>query len=268
MPAIVLIRGAGDLASGVALRLLRAGVGVVMTELAAPLAVRRTVSFAEAIYEGTVRIEGIEGRGIEDAADSLKILSVLARHQIPVLVDPECAAAKSLNPLVIVDGRMTKRPPEPLRHSSTLYVGLGPGFRAPDNCQAVIETERGHMLGRVIWSGAGLEDTSSPEGDPRRVLRAPVAGILDSAAKIGEHFEAGQAIASIAGQVVVAPFGGILRGLIRPGTPAEPGMKIGDIDPRDDPRLCQLVSDKSLAVGGGVLEAILTRPEVRSKLWA
>jgi xanthine dehydrogenase accessory factor len=267
MPAIVLIRGAGDLASGVALRLFRAGMSVVMTELAAPLAVRRTVSFAEAVYEGTVSVEGTEGRRIEDAADTLKILNTLARRQIPVLVDPECSSAKSLLPLVIVDGRMTKRQPEPLRHNAALYVGLGPGFRAPDNCHAVIETERGHTLGRVIWNGTSLDDTASPEGDARRVLRSPATGPLESAAKIGEHLEAGHEIASVMGQSIVTPFAGILRGLIRPGTVVQQGMKIGDIDPRDDPALCSLVSDKSLGVGGGVLEAMLTRAEVRSKLW-
>jgi xanthine dehydrogenase accessory factor len=268
MPAIVLIRGAGDLASGVALRLLRAGACVVMTELAAPLAVRRTVAFAEAIYEGTISVEGIEGRRIEDPTDTLKILNVLARHQIPVLVDPDCTSVRSLHPLVIVDGRMRKRPPEPLRHNAVLYLGLGPGFRAPDNCHAVIETERGHTLGRVVWSGATLDDTGSPEGDPRRVLRAPATGTLGSAAKIGERFEEGQLIATVADRPITAPFAGMLRGLIRPGAPVEEGMKIGDLDPRDDPRLWQLASDKSLAVGGGVLEAMLARPEVRSKLWA
>jgi xanthine dehydrogenase accessory factor len=268
MPALILIRGGGDLASGVALRLHHAGLGVVISELAKPLAVRRTVSFAEAIYEGQVTIESVTGRAVADPSDSLKILGILAKRQIAVLVDPDCAASQHLHPLAIVDGRMLKRPPEPLRHHAALYIGLGPGFSAPADCHVVIETERGHTLGRVIWQGAALEDSARPEGDPRRVLRSPSDGILQSEARVGQHFESGQQIASVGDDFVSAPFAGILRGLLRPGTAAAKGMKIGDLDPRDDPRLCELVSDKSLAVGGGVLEALLTRPDVRARLWA
>ena len=268
MTEITLVRGAGDLASGVALRLHRAGFNVVMTELAAPLAVRRSVAYAEAIYEGSISVEGVYGRKVDDPSDSLKILSILSKGQLPIVIDPEGAAARSLHPLVIVDGRMRKLPPEPLHHDALLYIGLGPGFVAPKNCHAVIETERGHTLGRVIWQGTTLEDTAAPEGDPRRVLRAPSAGVFESAAKIGEHFDAGQTIGKVDGSPLAAPFSGVLRGLLRPGTVVESGLKVGDIDPRDDPRLCQLVSDKSLAVGGGVLEAILSRPALRPRLWA
>jgi xanthine dehydrogenase accessory factor len=268
MPAVILIRGAGDLASGVALRLYRAGLNVIMTELVRPRAVRRTVTFAEAIYEVRVSVEGVVGRKIEDPTDTPEIVRVLAAHQIPVLVDPTCLVAARLNPLVIVDGRMTKRPPDTLQDSALLYIGLGPGFVAPDNCGAVIETERGHSMGRVIVQGSARTDSRQPDGDPRRVLRAPAHGILESAADIGQHVEEGQVIATVDGQPVLAPFGGILRGLLRPGVVAHKGMKIGDIDARNDPALCTLVSDKSLAVGGGVLEAILARPEVRVQLWA
>ena len=267
MPATILIRGAGDLASGVALRLFRSGLNVVMTELEQPLAVRRSVSFAEAVYEERIQIEGILGRKIADPADTLKILNVLSAHQIPVLVDPACAAASHLHPLVIVDARMMKRPPEPLKHSAAMYIGLGPGFIAPANCHAVIETQRGHTMGRVIMQGAALPDTSKPDGDDRRVLRAPVDGVLRSAAAIGQHLEQGEVIATVDGTDVAAPFAGVLRGLLRPGLTARAGMKIGDVDARDDPDLCKFVSDKSLAVGGGVLEAMLGRPEVRAKLW-
>jgi len=268
MPATILIRGAGDLASGVALRLFRANLNVVMTELAQPLAVRRSVSFAEAIYKGRVNVEDVVGRKVEDPPDMLKTLNVLAAHQIPVLVDPNCLAATHLHPLVIVDGRMTKKPPEPMQHSAQMYIGLGPGFVAPVNCHAVIETRRGHSMGRVILQGSALEDTTRPNGDSRRVLRAPAEGVLESAAHIGQHFEQGDVIATVNGVPVLAPFAGMLRGLLRPGLRALNGMKVGDLDARDDPELCRLVSDKSLAVGGGVLEAMLARAEVRAKLWA
>lgn len=268
MPGLVLIRGGGDLASGVALRLHRAGLNIVVTELAQPLAVRRAVSFAEAVYEKQITVEEVAARSVSDPGDTLRILNLLSQRQIPVLIDPDCRSEGTLHPIAIVDGRMTKRNPEPLRHRALLYLGLGPGFTAPENCHAVIETQRGHTLGRVIWSGSPLSDTAQPEGDPRRVLRAPADGILDSSVEIGQHFEQGNTIAEVDGQAVAAPFPGVLRGLLHPGLVVKKGLKIGDLDPRDDPDYCFLASDKALAVGGGVLEALLTRPDVRMKLWA
>jgi xanthine dehydrogenase accessory factor len=267
MPSIILIRGGGDLASGVALRLIRSGLRVVVTEIAQPLAIRRTVAFAEAIYAGEMTIEGILAHRIPDPTDSFRILMVLGKQQVPVLVDPDCSSAKILHPAVIVDGRMTKHPPEPIGYSPHLYIGLGPGFEAGVNCQAVIETRRSHMLGRVYWLGAPDLDTGQPAGDPQRVLRAPIDGEFVTQAEIGQHLETGQVIAEVAGQIVTAPFPGILRGLLHSGLTVTRGLKIGDIDRRDDARLCQFVSDKALSVGGGVLEAILSRPELRSQLW-
>jgi xanthine dehydrogenase accessory factor len=276
MSALISIRGGGDLATGVAIRLLRSGLRVVVTELSQPLAVRRTVSFAEAVYAGEVTIEGFTARRVDDPTDSLRILTILGKQQIPVLVDPDCTSARALHPAVIVDGRMTKRPPEPIGYSPALYIGLGPGFVGGENCQAVIETRRGPTLSRVYWRGGPHPDTGAPEGDPARVLRAPCDGVLVGLKQIGEHCEAGDLIAEVTSDQssvtsdqcsVFSPFKGILRGLIHPGIPVTKGMKIGDVDPRDDPRLCHMVSDKALAVGGGVLEAILSRPEVRAQLW-
>jgi xanthine dehydrogenase accessory factor len=192
---------------------------------------------------------------------------VLGKQQVPVLVDPDCASAKLLHAAVIVDARMTKHPPEAIGYSPTLYIGLGPGFEASVNCQAVIETRRGPMLGRVYWRGGPDPDTGQPEGDPQRVLRAPAGGEFIAHTEIGQHLETGQAIAEVAGQTVSAPFPGILRGLLHSGLVVTHGLKIGDIDPRDDPRLYRLVSDKALSVGGGVLEAILSLPELHSQLW-
>jgi xanthine dehydrogenase accessory factor len=278
MPSIILIRGGGDLATGVAIRLIRSGQRVVVTELAQPLAVRRTVSFAEAIYAGEITIEGITAHRVNDPTDSLSILTVLGKQQVPVLVDPDCISAKLLHPAVIVDGRMTKRPPEPIGYSPALYIGLGPGFEAGRNCQAVIETRRSHTLGRVYFRGGPDPDTGQPDGDRARVLRAPADGVVVAHKQIGDHVEKDELIAEIDnGQqtadqqpspIVRSPFVGVLRGLIHPGLTVTRGMKIGDIDPRDDPRLCTLVSDKALSIGGGVLEAILSKPEVRKILWA
>jgi xanthine dehydrogenase accessory factor len=268
---IVLIRGAGDLASGVALRLQRCGLKVVMTELEKPLAVRRKVSFAQAVYSGEAAVEEVSARRVADPGDSLKILQILAKGQIPILIDEKGSAALAVHPSVIVDARMTKRPPEPLRHMAKLYIGLGPGFIASENCSAVIETNRGHFLGRVIWKGATQADTGLP--DPvhdraaERVLRAPADGELIAHAEIGDHLEAGQPVAEVAGQAILAPFQGVLRGLVYPGLQVTQGLKIGDVDPRDDPRFCSLVSEKSLALGGSVLEAILSRVDLRRHLW-
>jgi len=277
MSSLILIRGGGDLATGLALRLLRSGMCVIVTELPQPLAVRRSVSFAEAVYSGEISVEGITARRVDDPNDSLRILSTLGRQQVPVLVDPGCTSAKILHPAVIVDARMTKRPPEAIGYAPQLTIGLGPGFEAGVNCQVVIETRRGHTLGRIFWRGGPDPDTGQPDGDPGRVLRAPCDGVLVAHANIGEHIEKGQVIAEIddglritdhrPSSVVRSPFSGILRGLLHPGLTVPRGLKIGDIDPRDDPRLCQMVSDKALSVGGGVLEAILARPEVRSQLW-
>ena len=274
---IVLIRGGGDLASGAALRLYRSGIRVAITELPQPLAVRRWVSFAEAVNRGEVSVEGVTGRKVTDPTDTLRILQILSKGQVPVLVDPDAQAARSLHPTVIVDARMLKRPPEPLRHMARLYIGLGPGFTAGVDCSAVIETQRGHRLGRVIWQGQAESDTELPEtvGERRheRVLRAPADGVLHTFAEIGAHLEAGHAVAEVGSEsrserVVRAPFAGVLRGLLPEGMRVTQGMKIGDLDPRDDPRLCSLVSDKSLAIGGGVLEAILTLPDLRPLIWS
>jgi xanthine dehydrogenase accessory factor len=268
MAGIILIRGGGDLATGVAVRLLRSGLRVVVTELAEPLVVRRSVSFADAIYHGETRVEGFLAHRVLDPQDSLTILNVLGKQQIPVLVDPGCLSARNLYPTIIVDARMTKEAPQPIGYIPRLYIGLGPGFEAGVNCQLVIETRRGPTLGRVYWQGAPEADTGQPDGDPARVLRAPADGELIAQAEIGQQMLAGQTIAEVGGRTVQAPFAGLLRGLIHPGIQVRQGMKIGDIDPRSDLRLVQMVSDKALAVGGGALEAILSRPEWRIDLWS
>jgi len=267
-----LILGAGDMASGVALRLRRVGLQVVMTELLQPLAVRRTVSFAEAVFTGETTIEGVTSRCVTDPTDKFRIIQILAKGFIPLLIDPEASAINGLHPNVIVDARMRKKRAELLGSAGMVIVGLGPGFEAGVNCTAVIETIRGHKLGRVYTQGSPEPDTSLP--DPvgpyheERVLRAPADGELIPHAQIGDHLEAEQLVAEVAGQPVIAPFKGILRGLIHPSVPVTSGMKIGDLDPRDDPLLVSLVSEKALAVGAGVLEVILSRPNLRAHLWA
>lgn len=262
---LLLVRGGGDLASGVILRLHRAGLNVVVSELSQPLAVRRTVSFAEAIYEGEQMVEGITARLV----DPDRMQAVLETEQIPVIIDAEADILTRSSFLVVIDARLTKHPPAPLPVKIPLHLGLGPGFHAGVNCDGVIETRRSHTLGRVYWQGRAQADSGQPEGDPRRVLRAPVGGVLIGRVQIGEHVEAGQEIAVIDHEHPVrSSIGGVLRGIIRDGVHVTEGLKVGDVDPRNDPRACFLVSDKALAIGGGVLEALLTRVDIRKKLWA
>lgn len=267
MSTIVLILGGGDLASGTALRLYRAGLRVVMTELPQPLAVRRLASFAEAVYAGETTVEGITAKRVNDPTDTMKVLMVLSRGQIPVLVDPRMEAVKALHPTIVVDGRMLKRTAELIPVPVQLIVGLGPGFTPGKNCHAVIETKRGHRLGRVFWQGEAEADSGVPEGNPERILRAPADGTLLAHAAIGDHVQAGQSVAEVAGEPVTAGLAGVLRGLLHTDVQVSKGMKLGDVDPRDDPEYCKLVSDKSLAVGGGVLEAVLSKAELRAHLW-
>ena len=266
--ALVLLRGGGDLASGVALRLHRAGVRLVIAELAQPLAVRRAVSFGEAVYEGVHTVEGVTARRVEPG----QIFTSLSANEIPVLVDPNADILTfDLEPstiIAVIDARLTKQTPSPLPTDVPLHIGLGPGFHAGVNCHAVIETRRSHTLGRVYWDGAPQPDSGQPEGDPRRVLRAPADGVLRGRAKIGDHLEEGQVVALVSDQhPVISPLKGVLRGLIRDGIHVTRGLKIGDVDPRNDTSACYTVSDKALAIGGAALEAILTRVDIRKKLW-
>lgn len=258
--ARVVVRGGGDLGSGAVLRLWRAGFDVAVIEAAQPVAVRRTVAFAEAVYEGEATVEearGVLARSVEDALDLLR------RRLVPILVDPEAATLHRLRPEALVDAIMVKRNVGTRLDMAPTVVALGPGFEAGRDCDAVVETNRGPHLGRVLWSGTAEADTGVP-GAVRgatldRVLRAPVGGTLRGLKSIGHIAEKGEAVAMVDLRPVPAEVAGMVRGLARDGLQVRPGMKIGDIDPRLDPELCRLVSDKALAVAGGVLEAILMR---------
>jgi len=264
MPGLILIRGGGDLASGVALRLHRVGLKVLISELPQPLTVRRMVSFAEAVYAGQIEVEGVRARLV----NRKQVRDTLDAGEIPVIIDPDALILTEYPISIVVDGRLTKQPPARLPVDVSLYIALGPGFHAGRDCHAVIETRRSHTLGRAYWDGPPQPDSGLPEGDPRRVLRAPVNGQLIGYAQIGDHLDEGQEIAVISDQFpVVSPFPGVLRGLIHPGLHVTAGLKIGDVDPRDNREVCFLVSDKALAIGGGVLEAILSKSEIREGLW-
>jgi xanthine dehydrogenase accessory factor len=259
----VIVRGGGDLASGVVYRLVKAGFPVLVTELKRPLAIRRTVAFASAVYEGQITVEGITARlvaGPEQAG------ALWEAGEVPVLIDPAGESIRALQPAVVVDARLAKRNLGTTRSDAPLVIALGPGFVAGVDCHAVIETQRGHFLGRVIWQGAAEPDTGRPGSvqghEADRVLRAPCDGTLVALAQIGDAVREGQVLATVAGEPVRAPFDGVLRGMLHPAVPVTRGLKIGDVDPRGVRAHCFTISEKSLAIGGGVLEAILSAPQL------
>lgn len=256
---IVLIRGGGDLASGVALRLYHVGFRVLVTELPEPLVVRRLASFAQVIFDGHYRLEDAEGVLVEDAPSALQVMNT---GRVAVTIDPPAALRKQLPLFALIDGRMTKKTPELSKEAAPLVVGLGPGFTAGLDCHAVVETNRGPNLGRVYWQGQAEADSRVPESvkgyNVQRVLYAPAEGRLAARAEIGQILEEGQVIAEVAGKPITAPFRGVLRGLIHDGLQVKEGLKVGDLDPRCNPAICTIASDKALAIGGGVLEALLS----------
>lgn len=268
MTSYVLIWGGGDLASGVALRLHRTKIRVLVVEISQPLAVRRTVSFAQAVYDGLTNIEGVKGQLIDSPQE---MRAVWEDGGVPVIVDPDLNLLDKFKPAVLVDARMQKKFAQLSLNMAEMVIGLGPGFTAGKNCHAAIETNRGHFLGRVIWEGSPEADTGVPGKvqayREERVLHAPTDGVVETKVEIGDSVDKDDLVLSIQGQVVRSPFSGVVRGLIHDGLHVRKGMKVGDVDPRPEAFRCWYVSEKSLAIGGGVLEAILTPEHIRSQLW-
>jgi xanthine dehydrogenase accessory factor len=253
---LALIKGAGDLATGVALRLHRAGFQVAMTEIPAPTVVRRTVAFAEAVFDGHATVEGVHGALADDVTDMRRLLAL---GTIPVIVDPEAMVLRELRPVLLVDAIVAKRNLGTSISDAPAVVALGPGFVAGRDAHAVIETCRGHTLGRVITEGEALPNTGMPGEiggrSLERVLRSPGEGTLRSELRIGAQVRADDVVAHVDGVPVRAQIDGVVRGLLRPGVRVTRGMKLGDIDPRASCDHCDLASDKALAIAGGVLEA-------------
>lgn len=255
---LVVIRGAGDIASGIALRLYRAGIRVVMTDIAAPTAIRRTVCFSQAIPHNSCKVEGIEAIFAASVDD---VEEILKKDAIAVLVDPECRCLQTLQPDAMVDAILAKRNLGTNITDAPIVVGVGPGFCAGSDCHAVVETMRGHYLGRVIYDGEPIPNTNIPgliggyAGE--RVLRAPCDGVFHQILEIGTQVNAGDIAGTVDGEPMKCTIGGILRGILPDNTPVTQGMKSGDVDPRCEIDHCYCASDKALAVGGGVLEAIL-----------
>lgn len=255
---LILIKGAGDIATGIAVRLKNSGMQVVMTEIAIPTTVRRSVAFSRAVYEGSAVVENITAKLVLDFA---QIPAVLQRDEIPVLIDPRCEVLKSIHFDAVVDSILAKKNLSTDPTQAPVVIGVGPGFSVPQDCHCVIETQRGHDLGRCIYQGCAAKNTGIP-GEiggytVERLLRAPCDGIFHPILAIGDIVKVGQTVAMVNDQPVTAQIDGIVRGLLQDNVPVKAGMKSGDIDPRGCYEHCFTVSDKARAVGGGVLEAIL-----------
>lgn len=264
---LVLIKGAGDLATGTAVRLYRAGFQIVMTDIAQPTAVRRTVAFCQCMYDGATEVEGITARR---AADKDEAQAILATGEIPVLCDPEAEIRNELHVDAVVDAILAKRNLGTSLTDAPIVLALGPGFTAGMDCHGVIETKRGHDLGRLILEGSAIPNTGVP-GDVggytrERIIRAPADGPFEPVADIGQQVALGEVVARVNGIPVAAQLTGVVRGMLPAGIPVTEGMKAGDIDPRCEVRHCFTVSDKARAIGGGVLEGLLYFGR-RSGLW-
>lgn len=264
MKPVILVRGAGDLATGTILKLHGSGLRVLVTECEAPSAIRRQAALCEAAYDGAAVVEGVTARRIAHAEDAE---AAWAAGEIPLLIDPDGACIAGVKPAAVVDAILAKRNLGTHRDMAPVTVALGPGFTAGLDVDAVIETMRGHRLGRILYTGAALPNTGVPGAiggyAAERVIHAPAAGAMEfvetpDRIDIGAIVKAGQVIARVGGAPVYATLDGVLRGLIREGYPVTKGLKIADIDPRAAERdNCQTVSDKARCIAGGVLEAVL-----------
>lgn len=260
---LVLIKGGGDLGTGVAYRLWRAGFPLVITELPEPLAVRRHAALAEAVVAGRWSVEGMTAVRV---AGPDEVPDALARGLIPVLADPAGRALAALRPRAVIDAIMAKVNTGTSHSDAPIVVALGPGFTVGRDCHAVIETNRGHWLGRALYHGSAEPDTGVAArrggASAGRVLRAPCDGVLRTVRAIADLVQDGEPVAAVvpaAGppQPVLAGCDGRLRGLLRDGQAVSRGLKVGDIDPGASEAQCYTISDKALAVGGGALEAVL-----------
>lgn len=254
----VLIRGAGDLASGIACRLHQCGFSIVMTDLAVPTAVRRTVAFSRAVYEQTAEIEASTAVLCRTIGE---VESALRQDQIAVMVDPEAEIQKIWKPDVVVDAILAKRNLGTSMQDAPVVIGVGPGFTAGEDCHCVIETKRGHYLGRCIYRGSAIPNSGVPGNiggyTTERLLRAPCAGVFEPAVSIGDLVQTGDVCGTVNGVPMRSQIPGVVRGLLQRGVMVTEEMKSGDVDPRCEPEHCHTVSDKARAIGGGVLEAIL-----------
>lgn len=263
--SLLVVRGGGDLASGVIHRLFRSGYRILILESKKPSAIRREVSFCEAVYDGEAFVEGVLSQRIEDISQCQKIWE---QGEIPLLIDETGAAIEELKPDAVIDAILAKKNLGTNRNMAPLTIALGPGFLAGRDADFVIETKRGHDLGRIIDEGWAVPNTGIPGiiggYGKERVIHSPASGVIYNKAKIADLVEQGQEIAIICTKdgrevPVSASLTGVLRGIIREGYEVWEGMKIADIDPRKDQKKnCSTISDKARCIAGSVLELLLS----------
>lgn len=269
---LIICRGGGDLATGIVHRLFRAGFPVLVLETDSPAAIRRQVSFSEAVYDGTATVEGVTAERIA-SADRASVDHVLEAGRVPLLVDPEGNSIAQLKPDIVVDAIIAKKNMGTAKEMAPLVIGVGPGFTAGEDVDLVVESMRGHNLARIFTTGSALPNTGIPGNiggfTKERVLHAEADGYMKNIRKIGDIVEKGEEIARIYEKMteegifsgsyvsVEASISGIIRGLIREGYHFQKGFKIADIDPRESELAnCFTISDKARSIGGSVLEAV------------
>ena len=253
----ILIKGAGDLATGIASRLFNGGHQILMTELPVPLTVRRTVALSRAVYDGEAVIENMRGVLVSDLEQALQIIK---DGDIPVMVDEKAEIREAFRPDVVVDAILAKKNLGTRITDAPLVIGVGPGFEAGTDCHCVVETKRGHTLGSVIIEGSAIPNTGVPGNiggyTTERLLKAAADGRIRPMVSIGDLVEKGQITAYTGEMPVYAQMPGIVRGMLQPDVEVTKGMKIGDIDARSQKENCHTISDKARAIGGGVLEVV------------
>ena len=262
--SLVVIRGGGDIGTGVAHRLYKSGFDVIITEIENPLVIRRNVAFAQAVFDGETVVEDVKAVKTLNRDETNAILE---ERKIPVIVDPDCAIAKEIKAEVVVDATLAKKSTGMHKDLAPLTIALGPGFKAGEDVDVVIETKRGHNLGRIIFEGSAEPNTGIPEAvegyKEERVLRAPCDGKISTVLDIGDQVKKGAPVCHVDKEEVKTPLNGVIRGIIQDGTKVKKGLKIGDIDPRGIKEYCYTISDKARAVAGGVLEAILSMKNLK-----
>lgn len=255
---IVLIKGAGDLATGVAHRLRKCGFNIIMTEISEPTTVRRTVAFSQAVYDNYAEVEGIKAVFVSEIEEAKKAIN---KGLIAVIVDEKAEIIKKLRPDVVVDAIVGKRNLGTNIKDAPIVIALGPGFAAGVDCHCVIETQRGHYLGKAIYDGSAIPNSGVP-GDiggytNERIIKASNNGRISPVSKIGDYVEKGDIVAYVDGVPIFAEISGTVRGMLQKDVNVFKGMKSGDIDPRCEKNHCFTISDKARSIGGGVLEAVL-----------
>lgn len=262
---LVLIKGAGDLATGIAHRLKMAGFSIVMTDIERPTVVRHTVSFASAVYNGQAEVEGVSAKRCDNFE---QIKEALEDNKVAVIIDPKASVISTLRPDVVIDAIIAKKNLGTSKDDAKIVIGVGPGFTAGIDVDYVVETKRGHYLGKVLTSGSAIANTGVPGEiggySKERIIRAPKEGNFKPLAKIGDNVNEGDIVAHVDDMPVLALMPGTIRGMLMENIKVTPGFKCGDIDPRCNLEHCFTISDKARAIGGGVLEAIM-RGEIKGE---